>query len=272
MKVLVTGTNGFLGHATVEVLECAGHEVIATARNSSESQIACDLADSRSLLKMLDSVVPEAVVNCAATVNFGKSCFASLYAVNVLMPGIVAQWCRARGAYLCQVSGTLVHGTRMSKITSTSPINADTDYGQSKWLAEQLIEASGAAASRVRFGGIFGRDGPDHLGLNRAIRAAAGGQSPVVVGEGKAQRNYIHVADAAQVLLQCVEQQICGVRWAGGGEVLSINQMMQQICDIYLPSESPKFAECAEASNQIVESSPDLVTRHRFREALANDP
>ncbi len=268
MKVLVTGANGFLGTATIDLFEAAGHTVLAVARNPAEGRIACDLSEPQALITLLENVTPDAVVNCAATVDFSSDCLASLYTVNVLAPALLAQWCVAHDAYLCQVSGTLVHGVHQPLITPSSPIDADTDYGQSKWLAEALIESSGAVASRVRFGGIFGRNGPDHLGLNRAIRAAADGQRPVVVGQGAARRSYIHVVDAARVLLQCVDQQLSGVRWVGGTDVLTISQMMQQLCDIYLPGDSPVFAAGTEAADQVIESSTDLVIRRSFCEAL----
>ncbi len=268
MKILVTGANGFLGQAAVNLFERAGHEVVATARSSKGNRIACDLSAPRALMSLLDTEVPEAVVNCAAVVDFGHGCLEALYPVNVLSVALIAGWCKKNKAYLAQVSTVAVHGCSSLLVGPGSGINADTDYGKSKWLAERLVEASGVTSSRVRFSGIFGKMGPDHLGLNRAIRAADDGQYPTVVGIGQARRNYIYVEDAAHVLLQCVEQQLDGVRWAGGAEVLTIAQMMQQICDAYKRGESPVFTEGPEAVDQVVVSSSDLPVGLNFRAAL----
>ena len=52
---------------------------------------------------------------------------------------------------------------------SQTPDRPDTDYGRSKWLAERNIDQSGCRAVSLRLSGLFGRSGPAHLGLNRAL-------------------------------------------------------------------------------------------------------
>ena len=269
MKTLVIGANGFLGGYVVDVFKRANHDVYASARSSANERIECDLSSPSQLLQLLESVSPDVIVNCAAVVDFGTDCLGVQYSVNTLAPAIMAAWCKINNAYLCQVSGSIVHGTAVETVNEDTPISIKGDYGHSKWLAEQMIEASGATAVRVRFGGIFGVNGPEHLGLNRAIRAAKNGAVPSIVGNGLANRNYIHVIDAASVLLYCVENELTGVRWSAGRETHTIAELMQTICDVYLSGRSPDFTQGSEASDQIIETSLDLPKGLGFREALS---
>ena len=268
MKILVTGANGFLGSTVVEVFQKAGHKVYATARKSENNRIEADLSNAVQIEQLLESVLPEAIINCAAVADFGINCLSQQFPVNTLAPGIMASWCNKKNVYLCQVSGSIVHGTDMEIINCNSPISTNSDYGKSKWLAEQMIDASGASAISVRFSGIFGELGPNHLSLNRIIRAALKGNAPTIVGQGLAQRNYIHVRDAANVLLYCVENSLTGIRWSAGSESITIAEMMKAVCDVYMPGIKPVFSSGQEANNQIVESSEDIPIGLGFKEAL----
>ena len=67
------------------------------------------------------------------------------------------------------------------KITQDSSVNADTPYGKSKWLAEELIRMSGVNHCILRIGGVFGLNGPMHLGLNRTILNVIEKISPKII-------------------------------------------------------------------------------------------
>lgn len=270
MKVLITGAGGFLGSATAHAFHLAGHSVVATARQASEKWVGCDLADPRALVALLKEHQPEAIVNCAAVADFSEGVLPKLFSVNALAPAILASWCAANRAYLVQISGTLVHGVHTDRIDEGTSIHPDTDYGRAKWLAEEMVRASGTKSATIRFGGIFGAQGPGHLGLNRAIRAAREGIAPRIFGKGLAERNYIHVSDAADMLVACVEKQLVGVRWAGGQEILSVASMLKTLSEVYGIAE-PVFEDGQEASDQIVKTSTDLPSGKSFAEALASE-
>lgn len=269
MKILVTGANGFLGSTVVELAKNAGHEVYATARTSENNRIVADLSSPVQIEHLLDSVVvPQAIINCASMVDFNDLSLNIQYSVNSLAPSLMAAWCVSNNSYLCQASSVSIHGTNLNVINSSSPTLLNTDYGKSKWLAEQMIEASGAIASYIRFGGIYGNNGSKHLSLNQVIRSAIKGIAPTIVGQGFARRNYIHVRDAANVLLYCVEKSLTGIRWSAGSESITIAEMMKAVCDVYMPDIKPVFSSGQEANNQIVESSEDIPKGLGFKDAL----
>ncbi|HEV8391392.1 MAG TPA: NAD-dependent epimerase/dehydratase family protein [Dongiaceae bacterium] len=268
MKVLLTGARGFLGSAVRSTLTGAGLDVIGISRTPAEGLAVVDVERPDAVTRLLGDVRPDVVVNCAARVDFGADVLAGLFPVNVLLPALIGQWCRANGGYLIQASTIAVHGAQVRDAGPAAAIEPDTDYGRSKWLAEQNIDQSGCRAVRLRFGGIFGRSGPQHLGLNRALQGAMKGQPPTLVGQGSARRNYVFVHDAASVVAHCVQSRPEGVRWVGGGQIVSMRQMLDAICEVYLPGSRPATTAGTEAADQIVRHSPDLPAGRDFRAAL----
>jgi nucleoside-diphosphate-sugar epimerase len=270
MKVAVTGAAGFLGRAVTACLRRSGFDVVAISRTSSDGCLGYDLSDAEQVCAMLRHVSPEVVINCAAVADFAPGTITKQYAVNILLPGILANWAFRTGGRIVQISGTIVHGIHCSYPGPQSPINPDSDYGRSKWLAEELLNASGCDCTILRFGGIFGKGGPEHLRLNVAIREAMKGMPPTISGGGKALRNYIHATDAAIMVRHCLDASEKGTFWAGG-ETLSIAQMLQLCCDVFLPGQTCLRTEGEAASDQVVMVSPELPAVRSFLEALKAD-
>jgi UDP-glucose 4-epimerase len=183
----------------------------------------------------------------------------------------MAEWAARHDALMVQPSTVAVHGVRVEKVGRNTPINADTDYGLSKWLAEEMIQASGCRAAIIRFGGIFGGAGPHHLALNRVLRDAREGAPPTIVGSGSARRNYVYVEDAANALVHCVVAPLYGVFTMGGNNVSSVREMLEAVSDVYGLPQRPLVKPGRDGPDQIVETSPELPPGRSFVEALIAD-
>lgn len=271
-RILVLGAQGFLGRSTVSALRRVGRSIATVGRRAETGIDIHDLTDADAVSRCLATHRPDVIVNCAVVADFGSGPFADLFAVNTALPTLLAAWCARTGAKLIQISGTLVCGSRRSRYEANTPTAPDTDYARSKLLAEKTIELSRCRSAILRFGGIFGANGPAHLGINRAITDAMAGAKPTVFASGAALRNYIHVDDAGASVANVLDQGITGTHLVAGSEVLSIADMMSSICDVYLPGETPSFVAGDEATDQIVIPSPDMPPTRRFREALLADP
>ena len=129
-----------------------------------------------------------------------------------------------------------------------------------------MIAASGCSHSILRLGGIFCKDGPTHLGINKAISKAIEGIVPKVWGSGNAKRNYIYVKDAAQAIVKCLEERILGVHYLGGEEK-TIKDMVIDICEVFIPGRKPEYFDGEEALDQIIENS-NYFNVTSFRSAL----
>lgn len=271
MTILVTGAAGFLGRALMWRLAEGGRAVLGTARTATDGVLGCDLSDPAALSALLDRVRPTAIVHAAATVDFRPGALAATYAVNVLAPGLIAGWAARAGAHLVFCSSIAVHGGRCAAIDSQTAIAPDGDYGRAKALAEQMVTASGAAAAILRLPGIYGRRGPTHLSLNRALDGAAVGQVPVLTGPGTGRRNYVHVDDAAAMIAAAVDGRLTGVHAVAGGETLSLADWLQAVCDRWLPGRQPECRVGDDCPDQVVVGSSALPAGRSVAAVLAGE-
>lgn len=271
MLILLTGANGFLGSALLDQLKKTSHSVLSLVRKKkSTNEIECDVGNASKLLNALNEYKPDAIINCAASVDFTEESIQEQYRVNALAPAILASWCVSYHAHLIQTSGSIVNGNRDTKFDNDSielPIN---NYGETKLLADRAIRLSQCSHTIVRFGGIFGEGGPDHLGINNVIKQAKSGKIPTIIGKGSALRNYIHVQDAADLLIYCLDNKIIGTHYSGNHQIISIEQMIKDICSVYLNDVSPYYKDGLEGVDQLTKVSSSFPDTTSFRTALKN--
>ncbi len=164
--------------------------------------------------------------------------------------------------------GCKAHGARAERFAPDVAMAPDTPYGRSKLLGEQLLARSGVEHAVLRIVGIFGGNGPVHLGINRAIGEALHGQPPTLVGDGRARRNYVYVKDAAAAILAALERQLVGTHYLAAAEILSVREMLDAICDAFLPGARPATRDGTPAADQVAEPSAELPAGRAFHDAL----
>lgn len=270
--VLVTGATGFIGRATVAALTEAGWQVTQGSRLACETleqgTVYLDLANPETLLDLAKATRFDAIVHLGTHVGWSGESEADMFVSNVLSTGYLAYLAKLWDAHLIFASAAIVHGVRNEAIDSNSKICTDTPYAKSKWLGEQLLAASNVKHSVLRIAGVFGSNGPTHLGLNRAIEGAIRGEPPLQIGSGKALRNYVYVKDVAQAIVHALQVRLIGSHLLAGHEAISINNMLQQVCDILTPGLHPTIKDGPEALNQVIAPSIFLPKTREFREAL----
>ena len=270
MKVLITGANGFLGSALLNQLQKTSHTIFPFVRKKkSANDIECDVGNISNLLNALDKYQPDSIINCAAKVDFTDGSMQEQYKVNALAPIVLASWCISNNAHLIQISSTTVNGNTINQFGNNSSELPNNYYGETKLLADRAIRLS-RCSHTIRFGGIFGQDGPDHLGINDAINQAKNGKIPTIFGKGNSLRNYIHVQDAAQLLVYCLDHKIIGTHYSGNHQSISIAQMVKDICSVYLNDVEPYYKDGLEGADQIIKVSASLPDTTPFRKALEN--
>ena len=153
MKILVTGGGGQLGKAVVKELKSKGHEVVSTRRQD------MDIAVEDEVRNILDKVVPDAVVHCAAYTNVDRAEEESAvcHRVNVCGTKYLVKWCGEHDTKFLYVStdyvfsgeGTVPHGEEDEK----NPLNI---YGQSKHEGEELVKKNLKKWYIVRTSWLYG--------------------------------------------------------------------------------------------------------------------
>ncbi|MFI2282086.1 NAD-dependent epimerase/dehydratase family protein [Nocardia beijingensis] len=216
MRVLVTGANGYLGRAVVELLAGGGHEPIAMVRGSGSAlgvaTRVADLLDEGGLRGALDGV--EAVCHLAGLTRARESAADPLRYFRVNTGGTIAlldAMAAAGVSRLVFASTGSIYGTpERQPMTERLPDAPPHPYAASKLAAEWAISAQAAtgrlSAVVLRLMNVAGGVDPDPTRLvPRAFAAAMNGSALEVNGDGSAVRDYLHIADAAAAFVACVE-------------------------------------------------------------------
>jgi dihydroflavonol-4-reductase len=252
MKILVTGSTGFIGSQLCRALVEAGHHVLAFHRASSSlrgfegisdgnesttagclEHVLGDLTQPDTLAATLQGV--EAVFHTAGLVDPGSQP-GRLYAVNVEGTRALLQAAREAGVR------RVVHTSSVAALGvprfGPAPIDErhtwnfaaqHWQYGYSKYLAEMEVQKAVAAGQDVVIVNpsvVIGAG--DIYNASRSILArAAHRQVPFVVEGGL---NVVHIADVVAGHLAALEKGRRGERYILSGQNLSHPAFVQAIC------------------------------------------
>jgi len=150
VKVLVVGASGMLGNAVFRVLsDDFSLEVFGTIRNQSvkhffPTEIAeklvngVDVEYPDALMKVLDTIRPNVVINCAGLTKHKPEADDPLISlpINTLLPHRLAGLCKLIGARLVHVSTDCVFSGEKGGYTETDFADARDTYGMSKLMGE----------------------------------------------------------------------------------------------------------------------------------------
>ena len=271
MRVVVTGAGGFVGRAVCRSILEHGWDLVPVCRSGSgyENEVIIDFDQFDATEKFLAIKHWDAAIHLASHVDFSEDAdLCSFWGTNVLATSLICSQARKNKAHVAFTSGTLVYPYRENIDRSLEP-DPKSPYARAKYIAEQIILQCGVSSTILRPGGIFGIDGPGHLGLNTAIANACHMKRiPTLAGTGRAKRNYIYVHDLALQIVRAVQQKVQGVHLIANREVLSISDMLHSLCDVLLPGEQPTQTDGNESLDMVISPSELFGNSYSFKSAL----
>jgi nucleoside-diphosphate-sugar epimerase len=269
-KVLITGANGFTGTHLAAALEGSEWEVLPLGHKKSglKNEVVIDFCDEGFMSRLATLPAVDAVVHLGTRVGWDGCTRAELFQPNILATAQLVQWAGNNDSYFVFASAALIGGEQTPHITAGSGLNTENPYLYSKWLGEELIRMSGIRHGILRISGIFGKDGPSHLGINRAITNALKGIPPVQYGDGQIKRNYIYVKDLCRIIQYCLDRDIQGTHLVAGSSGNSLAEMLGIICEELLPGQEPEVRPGKGGYHQLIDPSPSLPATRSFREAI----
>jgi len=277
MNILITGASSFTGKMLIPMLEGAGHEIFYLVRQDKgfSNQFLWNFTDD------LSEDIPEcqAIIHLAACVDFQNDLNIIQYNVNTIATAKLAAYAGKKGAYFIFASMVGVHGSKPMEFDNTTLINPENNYAMSKYLAEVIVRTFTSNYAILRIGGIYGLDGPAHLGLNVAINNAYyKKERPTLKGSGKAKRNYICVSDVAKWILYLLgryETKECNLYryshetlYLAGPEVLTIENYLQDVADILVPGDDINRTNGPASKDMVIKFTPFPFTPTKFRNYL----
>jgi dTDP-4-dehydrorhamnose reductase len=155
MKILLFGKNGQVGWELNRTLLCLG-ELFAL------DYPEVDFEKPREVVKIVDEIKPDLIVNAAAYTNVDKAEEEPEKAqlVNAITPGEVANWCKNHDAVLIHYSTDYVFdGTKGSPYTEEDEPNPINIYGKTKLEGEKAIQESGAIHLILRTAWVYSMRG-----------------------------------------------------------------------------------------------------------------
>ena len=244
MKLLVTGSSGFVGRRFLEMAP-TDWEIICLGRSQPDSLtgrwIRCDLSDQKSVESAVQQVSDEifdAIVHLAAFVprtaaddTLDKARLGNIDAtINLL-------------TYFGEKSEKIIIGSTaevydQSKIhgpiTEDNVVAGGSYYGSTK-LASELITQSYAKKLNkeltiLRFSVMYGGYDPIARAIPNFIRAAKAGEDLTIRG-AKVLRDYVHIEDVVRSIICAVNVNGAGVVNIGTGLGISIRETAQAIVD-----------------------------------------
>lgn len=277
MRILLTGSSSFVGKSVVKMLEESGYEIFHLVRDNKgfKNEFLWDFKG------LLPAGLPtcHVIIHLAAHVDFGLEMNISQYNVNTVSTIKLSGYSRVHNAYFILASMAGIHGGQYTVIDKNTPVNPWNHYAMSKYLAEEVIRTHVDNYSILRISGIYGLDGPSHLGLNNSINDAFYKKKPPVLkGHGKAKRNYICVLDVARWIMFLVRQceaasgarinQIRETIYMAGPEVMSIEEYLQILVETTLPDKQLVRLEGKESNDLIISVSPAPFEMTTFRQYI----
>lgn len=135
-KIWITGSNGHVGTALKNLLDCTKYNILYTDHNE------VDITDIEAVHNYGVSTRPDVIINCAGITDLTECAEypEKAYAVNAIGPRNLAIVANNISAKLIQLSTDDVFSVHIAqKFNEFDMVHPKTMYGKSKWAGERIV-------------------------------------------------------------------------------------------------------------------------------------
>lgn len=223
MRILVTGSSGFLGAAVVDALLARGDAVVAYDMQAGAAgpaqvrerlnRVTGDITDPASLARAMRDGKPDAVIHCAAIVSVLSSVDSPREIVRVNVEGSinVFEAMREAGVRRCiHISSEEAYGAfRSDPVHETHPLEPAMPYGICKAAVEHLgrtyRDLHGLEVINLRPSWVYGPGLPRARIPKNLIEAALAGRALHLPGGADSAIDHTYVDDVVDAVLMALD-------------------------------------------------------------------
>jgi len=219
--IVLFGAAGGLGRRVLALLP-DDHDVIPVDRALDPPY---DLADPIDLYKLAERLPPRVIgINVTGTVSTAVDADTVAASVrnNIQSPGVIVSGLGDRLEHLVHLSSISVYGSQgANPISEVQALRPESVYGISKSAGELLVRAlcssSGCPLTVIRATQLFALASADDALPHLLVRGLGAGETPQLTADPGTRRDYLHVDDAAQLIVRAALAGRAGTFNAGSG-------------------------------------------------------
>ena len=228
MKVLVLGGNGMAGHMITQYFKkCSKYTVFSTSRKASKlGDIELDVRDQGKLEKVIDTLIPDVIINCVGILNENASLHPlDSLLVNSILPHTLAKLMNRHGGKLIHISTDCVFSGEKGNYKEIDPTDGQTVYAKTKSLGE-IIDAKHLT---IRTSIV----GPEIRGNGIGLLHWFMQQSGEIKGYTNVFWNGVTTLELAKVIHQMIEQNISGLYHLSAPQKISKYELLKLFKEVF---------------------------------------
>lgn len=242
-KVLITGSNGFIGQKMMtEILTNGNFQLIALSKGNDRYPAAegyvyidGDVCNAEQMLEVISLYRPDFIIHTVAMANVEacESDIAACEKVNVEPVKTLLSLAEKYDSHLIHLSTDFVFDGKEGPYKETDTANPLNEYGKSKLAAEKLIQASTSKWTIVRTILVYGvPNDKDRSNLILWVKNSleAGKKINVVTDHF---RMPTLVEDLTKAILNIIDKQAKGIYHISGNELHSIYDIAMKVASFW---------------------------------------
>lgn len=239
-RILVTGATGFIGRHVMPELRCRGYEIHTITRHKASPppagavQHIADLADEARIDEILNRIKPKHLLHLAWDVTPGKfwSDQANLDWVAASLR-LYRKFAEHGGTRATFAGSFAEYDWEMECLDEdTNPLRPRTLYGAAKCALHDLIrraaERDGVSLAWARLFMLYGPHERRERLVPYITTSLLRGE-PAFCSDGAAMRDFLHIADAAQMMASVLDSDYQGAINIASGCTTTLSDVMTEI-------------------------------------------
>ncbi len=251
-KVLITGSEGFIGKALARGLNSAGYDVVTIDNSeSSKSTYKSDIKD-RKILEIFSKEKPDLVIHLAAQIDVMQSFkdpiedlgINGIGTLNILQAAIAS---KVSHFIYINSGGAIYDPLSELPIVESAGIRPLSPYGISKFIGESyvriLCEENGIRWSSLGLSNCYGPISENRKGvIYKFVEGLSRKESPVIYGEDMT-RDFIYIDDVIDAITKTFDRPSnCRINISSGLET-NILQLFLKIRELLGSKIEPIIAK-----------------------------